>query len=213
MHSPNGLQWACRCWRRFWVPKAAGPAIVTILVDMVITTLVHRAVTPGWHDGASAGRAVQNALRGGDQPHAWAIMGAPGVGPAIEFPSRWFKPWGCWPIRPRPALFTIGAVLAAHRSWRGQARRTPCIDGGAGGGGVKSRFAPAVGAADRCRCGSDRRSTVAFALTVLVLLAAAQRQQRLAAGRALYADNGRIARIILVSTAAAFYVAGAGFMT
>jgi malonate transporter len=68
---PTPASWACRCWWRCWA-RSAGPAIVTIVVDMVITSSLCIALSR--LDGAGAhgvGVACARAPQGhGHQPHA-----------------------------------------------------------------------------------------------------------------------------------------------
>jgi len=186
---------------------AAGPAIVTILVDLLFTSSVcialSRLSAAGTH---GAGIAVRNALKGvAANPMPWSIV-LGGVSSALGL-SLW-KPVdqtiGLLADSASPvALFTIGAVLA--RSQMQSRAATPLAD-----------YVPialiklivhpllvlAVGiAAIDLGVPLDR-----FALTVIVLVAALPSASNVAMlAERFDADNGRVARIILVSTALAFF--------
>ncbi len=186
---------------------AAGPAIVTILVDLLFTSslciALSRLSTAGTH-GASI--AARNALKGvAANPMPWSIV-LGGVSSALGL-SLW-KPVdqtiGLLADSASPvALFTIGAVLA--RSQMQSRAATPLAD-----------YVPialiklivhpllvlAVGvAAIDLGVPLDR-----FALTVIVLVAALPSASNVAMlAERFDADNGRVARIILVSTALSFF--------
>jgi len=186
---------------------AAGPAIVTILVDLLFTSslciALSRLSAAGTH---GAGIAVRNALKGvAANPMPWSIV-LGGVSSALGL-SLW-KPVdqtiGLLADSASPvALFTIGAVLA--RSQMQSRAATPLAD-----------YVPialiklivhpllvlAVGiAAIDLGVPLDR-----FALTVIVLVAALPSASNVAMlAERFDADNGRVARIILVSTALAFF--------
>ena len=186
---------------------AAGPAIVTILVDLLFTSslciALSRLSVAGTH---GAGVAVRNALKGvAANPMPWSIVFG-GVSSALGL-SLW-KPVeqtiGLLADSASPvALFTIGAVLA--RSQMQSRDATPLAD-----------YVPialiklivhpllvlAVGiAAIDVGVPLDR-----FALTVITLVAALPSASNVAMlAERFDADNGRVARIILVSTALAFF--------
>jgi len=186
---------------------AAGPAIVTILVDLLFTSslciALSRLSAAGTH---GAGIAVRNALKGvAANPMPWSIV-LGGVSSALGL-SLW-KPVdqtiGLLADSASPvALFTIGAVLA--RSQMQSRAATPLAD-----------YVPialiklivhpllvlAVGvAAIDLGVPLDR-----FALSVIVLVAALPSASNVAMlAERFDADNGRVARIILVSTALAFF--------
>ncbi len=186
---------------------AAGPAIVTILVDLLFTSslciALSRLSTAGTH---GAGVAVRNALKGvAANPMPWSIV-LGGVASALGL-ALW-KPVdqtiGLLADSASPvALFTIGAVLA--RSQMQSRDATPLAD-----------YVPialiklvvhpllvlAVGiAAIDLGVPLDR-----YALTVIVLVAALPSASNVAMlAERFGADNGRVARIILVSTALAFF--------
>ncbi len=187
-------------------PAASGPAICAITVDMFVTTTLCIALAEA-HGAAGhdARTAVRRILRGTlSNPMPWAI--ALGVvssvfdlhpaGPA-ETAVRMLAD-AASPV----ALFTIGAVL--WRAGQHAHTRTP-----------PARYVPvallklllhpllvlAVGTAAR-RLGAP---LPAFSLLVLTLVAALPSASNVAILAERYqADNGRIARIILTSTALAF---------
>jgi len=191
-------------------PPAAGPAILTILIDLVFTSslciALSRLDTAGEHGAAVAGR---KALRGAAaNPMPWAIA----LG-AVSSAS------GLVPFRPVAAtlglladaaspvaLFTIGAVLA----------RSQLVGAAQEHGPLAARdFVPmavaellvhpllvlAAGLAARGLGAPLDRST----LTAMVLVAALPSASNVSLlAERFGADTGRIARIILLTTAAAF---------
>ena len=195
---------------------SAGPAIATILVDMLLTTSLCVALSR--LDGAGidgAKRAAKQALgRVMGNPMPWAIlMGAFASGFDIKL-------WG--PIDQTVALladaaspvalFTIGAVLA--RSQMQSAHPMPL-----------SHYMPAAVLKlivhPLLVLGGGLLAQVAglpldpFALTCIVLVAALPSASNVSLlAERFGADNGRIARIILVTTVAAFltFSAAVAFM-
>ncbi len=191
-------------------PVAAGPTIVTIVVDMVITTSLCIALSR--LDGADehgASKAVKNALKGVvANPMPWAILlGAVASAVSLQLPAPVAKTLGLLADSASPvALFTIGAVLARSQmlTAQGQAQALHWRD-----------YLPVavfklflhpllvllVGAS-AIQLGVPLNP---FALTVLVLIAALPSASNVSMlAERFGADNGRIARIILVTTAAAF---------
>jgi predicted permease len=194
-------------------PKAAGPAIVTILVDMVITTSLCIALSRlGSHGGSggSAGVAARNALKGvATNPMPWSILlGAVVSALQLDFPKPVVQTVGLLADAASPvALFTIGAVLARSQmlAQTGEAHPVHWMEV-VPVAAIKLFLHPLlvllVGAgAIQMGVSLDR-----FALTVLVLLSALPSASNVSLlAERFGADNGRIARIILVSTAAAFF--------
>ena len=187
--------------------KAAGPAIVTIVVDLVVTSslciALSRLDTAGSH---GAGVAAKNALKGvAKNPMPWAILGGAAASAfELTLPQPVMQTVALLADAASPvALFTIGAVLA--RSQATTTRGTPVGD-----------YLPVVLiklvlhpvllllaglAAIRLGLPLDR-----FALTVVVLVAALPSASNVALlAERFGADNGRIARIILLSTVLAFF--------
>ena len=189
---------------------AAGPIIVTIVVDMVITTSLCIALSQ--LDGADEhGMAVagRKALKGVlVNPLPWAILlGAVASAVQFELPGPVSKTLGLLADAASPvALFTIGAVLARSQilSARHKHPPIPLVDY-LPVALIKLLLHPllvllAGGALKAIGLPLDR-----FALTVMVLIAALPSASNVSLlAERFGADNGRIARIILVSTAAAF---------
>jgi len=191
-------------------PAAAGPAILTMLVDMVITSSLCVALSR-LDEGEGHGReamidAGKKALKGvATNPMPWAILlGA--VASYVQFrlpgpveKTAWLLADAASPV----ALFTIGAVLA--RSQIQSSHPMPVSDY-LPVALMKLLLHPllvlAVGLAAR-RLGVPLDP---FALTVIVLVAALPSASNVSLlAERLGADNGRIARIILVTTVAAFF--------
>lgn len=190
--------------------QAAGPAIVTILIDLVITTSLCIALSR--LDGADehgVSKAATNALKGvATNPMPWAIL-LGGLTSALQFelPTPVMQTIGLLADAASPvALFTIGAVLArsqivAAREEHGPMPPRdylpvvaaklvlhPLLVFGVGSGAI------ALGLP------LDR-----FALGVMVLVAALPSASNVSLlSERFGADTGRIARIILLTTAAAF---------
>lgn len=189
---------------------AAGPIIVTIMVDMVITTSLCIALSQlGGADEHGASKAVKKALRGVlTNPMPWAIL-LGGVASFLEFqlPGPLHKTVGLLADAASPvALFTIGAVLARSQIVSKANNHPPIALGDyLPMAGLKLFLHPLlvllVGAgAVQLGVPLDR-----FALTVLVLVAALPSASNVSLlAERFGADNGRIALIILASTAAAF---------
>ena len=187
--------------------QAAGPAIVTISIDMVLTSSLCIALSR--LDGAGAqgaGRAARLALRGVvANTLPWSIvLGALASSFGVSLPGPVHATVGLLADAASPvALFTIGAVLA--RSKMNSAAPTPLADVAplvfiklvlhpllVGGVGL---------AAIAAGLPLDR-----FALTVVVLVAALPSASNVAMlAERFGAYNGRIARIILGSTMLAFF--------
>lgn len=191
-------------------PRAAGPAIVTIVIDLVITTSLCIALSRLGSGGGSAGQAAKNALKGvASNPMPWAIMtGALASWLAFELPAPLMKTVGLLADSASPvALFTIGAVLARSQmmALSGHAPAVPLSD-----------FVPVAlmklvlhpvlvllvgSAAIALGVPLDR-----FALAVIVLVAALPSASNVSLlAERFEANTGRIARIILVSTVLAFF--------
>jgi predicted permease len=189
---------------------AAGPAIVTIVIDMVITTSLCIALSR--LDGAGqqgVGQAAKNALLGVvKNPLPWAILlGTLFSAFQIELPGPVEKTVGLLGDAASPvALFTIGAVLArsqkiAHHEEHGPLTWKDYVPVAL----IKLFLHPILVLAVGLAVISMGVPIDAFALKVMVLVAALPSASNVAMlSERFGADNGRIARIILVSTAAAF---------
>lgn len=187
--------------------QAAGPAIVSIVVDLLVTSslciALSRLDAAGVH-GAEV--AAKKALQGvALNPMPWAILlGGLASAVGLGLPAPVQQTIGLLADAASPvALFTIGAVLA--RSQMNRTQRTPF-----------SHYVPVtfiklvvhpllvwlVGmGAIALGLPLDR-----FALTVVVLVAALPSASNVALlAERFGADNGRIARIILLSTVLAFF--------
>ena len=187
--------------------QAAGPAIATIVIDMLATSSLCIALSR--LDGADehgVARAARLALKGVlANPLPWAIaLGALASSLGFALPKPVMDTLSLLADAASPvALFTIGAVLA--RSQINSTSRTPygryvpvaliklivhpLLVGGVGLGAI------ALGL-----------RLERFALTVVVLVAALPSASNVAMlAERFGADNGRIARIILLSTVLAFF--------
>ncbi|MFM7027028.1 MAG: AEC family transporter [Limnohabitans sp.] len=189
---------------------AAGPAIVTITVDMVITTSLCLALSEmdaaDEHGAAVAARkALAGVLR---NPLPWAIvMGGVFSWLDLKLPAPVAKTIGLLGDAASPvALFSIGAVLArsqllVHEHPHGALRARDYLPVAAIKLIVHPLLVFSVGTAV-IRFGGRMDP---FALMVIVLVAALPSASNVSLlAERVGADNGRIARIILVSTALAF---------
>lgn len=187
-------------------PRSSGPVIVTIVIDLVITSSLCIALSRVGGAGAQGGRAaVVSALKGmAGNPMPWAIaLGALSSWFGLTLPGPLAQTVGLLAGAASPvALFTIGAVLA--RSQMSSADVSP-----------PGEYVPvalkklilhpllvfAVGhAAIALGMPLDR-----FALTVIVLVACLPSASNVSLlSERFGANTGRIARIILVSTALSF---------
>jgi predicted permease len=191
-------------------PPAAGPAILTIPIDLVITTslcvALSRLDSAGEHGAAEAAR---RALKGvALNPLPWAIIlgglsSALGVRPVAPVMNA----IGLLADAASPvALFTIGSVLARSQYVAAQEGRgpTPARDV------VPVALAKLLvhpllvfGAGHALR--ALGLALQPFTLMVLVLVAALPSASNVSLlAERFGADTGRIARIILLTTAAAF---------
>jgi len=189
---------------------AAGPVIGTLLVDLFMTSTLCLALAHGERDGAgddasSAGATATRALRAAlANPQPWAIaLGAVAAAAGLQLPTPAAQFVKMLADSASPvALFTIGAVL--WRAGRHAHTRTPVRDYLpvaliklvahpllVGGIGLAAR---AMGL-----------PVTSFGLTVLVLAAALPSASNVSLlAERFGADNGRVARIIMASTALAF---------
>jgi malonate transporter and related proteins len=190
--------------------SAAGPAIITIAVDLLITSSLCIALsTLDSADEHGASKALKNALKGvAMNPMPWAIVaGAVSSAIQLELPGPLEMTIGMLAEAASPvALFTIGTVLARSHilTAHGHAKALPWRD-----------YVPmavlklvvhpllvlVVGSA-AIHLGLPLSK---FALMVIVLVAALPSASNVAMlAEKFAADSGRIARIILVTTAASF---------
>lgn len=183
---------------------AAGPAIATILVDLIVTSSLCIACSQLASAQAHGARtAAANALKGVvSNPMPWAIIaGAASSALELALPAPLSQTIGLLADAAAPvALFTIGAVLA--RSTVSAA--SPASDA-LPIALAKLLLHPVlmllVGAA-AIRLGAPLDT---FSLTVMVLVAALPSASNVVMlAERFGADSGRIARILLISTSLAF---------
>ena len=199
--------------------QAAGTAIVTILVDLVVTTSLCIALSRLGALGTSAGaevervspaQAARNALRGvATNPMLWAILtGALASAFGLALPGPVDATLGLLADCASPvALFTIGAVLARSQimAKEGQAPTVPWSDV-LPVVAIKLLIHPLLVLAAGLLVQSTGAPLADPALTVMVLVAALPSASNVSMlAERFGANNGRIARIILVSTALAFF--------
>jgi hypothetical protein len=194
-------------------PSAVGPVIVLILVDMVVTSSLCIALSQLGSDdghGEGGGRAMmvaaRKALRGVvGNPMPWAILlGA--LASAVQFTlpapvekTVWLLADAASPV----ALFTIGAVLARSQI---QANHPMPLADYLPVALMKLLLHPVLVGLVGLAAIQLGVPLDPFSLTVMVLVAALPSASNVSLlAERLGADNGRIARIILVSTAAAFF--------
>lgn len=191
-------------------PAAAGPAIVTIVVDMVFTSSLCIALSR--LDGAdqhgfsrAAGKALKGVLV---NPMPWAILlGVVSSATRFALPQPVMQTVGLLADAASPvALFTIGAVLARSQAMAAEHPHGPLpVRDYVPVAVIKLLVHPVLVllvAAGAVRLGVPLDK---FALTVVVLVAALPSASNVSLlAERFGADTGRIARIILVSTAAAF---------
>ena len=187
--------------------QAAGPAILTLVIDMLVTSSLCIALSR--LDGADehgAARAARLALQGVlANPLPWSIaLGALASSAGFELPKPIMGTVSLLADAASPvALFTIGAVLA--RSQINSTSRTPAV-----------RYVPVALiklVVHPLLVGGMGLGAIAlglplerFTLTVLVLVAALPSASNVAMlAERFGADNGRIARIIMLSTVLAFF--------
>jgi predicted permease len=187
-------------------PRAAAPAIVALAIDMIVTSSLCIALSR--LDGANEhgiSRAVGNALKGMlTNPLPWSIaLGCLTAATGFELwaPARntvGMLADGASPV----ALFTIGAVLA-------RPPRAPVPGRGFGDVPLVVFYKLVVHPALVLGIGKLVQAVGVpldgFALTVLVLIAALPSASSIPMlAERFGADAGRIARIVLFATAAAF---------
>ncbi len=189
---------------------AAGPAIITIVIDMVITSSLCIALSR--LDGADEhgfSKAAKNALKGMlANPMPWSILlGALASAVSLTLPKPVAVTVGLLADAASPvALFTIGAVLA--RSQMNTPENThqaihyadylPVA-------GIKLFIHPLLVLLVAVSARQMGAPLDRFTLITLVLVAALPSASNVSMlAERFGANNGRIARIILVSTAMAF---------
>lgn len=190
--------------------SAAGPVILTMLVDMVITSSLCIALSR--LDGADqhgASKAARNALKGAaTNPLPWSILlGALASVSQFELPKPIMQTIGLLADAASPlALFTIGAVLARSQMLAKLQKHAPIpLRDYLPVAAIKLLLHPLLVLATGKAVIALGLPLSQFALTVMVLAAALPSASNVSLlAERFGADNGRIARIILLSTAAAF---------
>jgi predicted permease len=198
----------------FMGPQAAGPAIVTLVVDLVLVTSLCIALSRlGGADRHGAGRAALQALRGvAANPLPWAVLlgalasalGWQPVAPLLKTITLLAD--AASPV----ALFTMGAVLA--RSHLTSSARSANVAGAGlawreevGVVLLKLLVHPLLVASAGALLMAAGWGLSAQAVTVATLVAALPSASNVALlAERFGANTGRIARIILWSTALAF---------
>ena len=210
-------------------PTAAGPAITTILIDIFVTTSVCIAIAQAAGGSnrpedasAPAREALARALRGAaSNPLPWAVaLGAASGAAGVALPGPVDTIIRMLADAASPvALFTIGAVL-----WRsGQAARggAPAVDRGDESGerlpevaswasvapvaAIKLLVHPLLVFSFGLAALALGARLAPFDLMVMTLVAALPSASNVSLlAERYHADAGRVARIILASTAAAF---------
>jgi hypothetical protein len=184
-------------------PRASGPVIVTITIDLIITTSLCIALSRIGQGGS--GTALRHALAGVlRNPLPWAILlGALASGAGLSLPAPVSGTIDLLAGAASPvALFTIGAVLArSHMNASGPTQWADIVPVAM----AKLLLHPLlVFALGRAAIGAGVPLDP-FAWKVLVLVACLPCASNVALLTERFgADTGRIARIILVSTALSF---------
>jgi malonate transporter len=190
-------------------PAAAGPTILTMLVDMVVTSSLCVALSRLDEGRGQGGRAMavaaRKALRGvAGNPLPWSILlGAAASALDWQLPAPLEKTvWLLADAASPVALFTIGAVLARSQI---QASHPMPLSDYVPVALLKLVVHPLLvwGAGWLAmRGGAPLDAATLGVMTLVAALPSASNVSLLA--ERMGADNGRIARIILVTTAAAF---------
>lgn len=192
--------------------QAAGPAIITIVIDLVITSSLCIALSR--LDGADEhgfSKAAKNALKGMlTNPMPWSILlGTLASAISLTLPKPVAVTLGLLADAASPvALFTIGAVLARSQmnshemkpheqiAWTDY---VPVV-------AIKLFIHPLLVLLVGLSAKQLGAPLDTFTLTVIVLVAALPSASNVSLlAERLGANNGRIARIILLSTALAFF--------
>jgi malonate transporter and related proteins len=186
--------------------KAAGPAIITIVIDMVITSSLCIALSR--LDGADEhgfSKAAKNALKGMlANPMPWSILlGTLASAISLTLPKPLAVTVGLLADSASPvALFTIGAVLArSQMNTQEQVSYAAYLPVAA----IKLFLHPLLVLLVAVSAKQMGVPLEKFTLIVMVLVAALPSASNVSMlAERFGANNGRIARIILVSTALAF---------
>jgi malonate transporter and related proteins len=187
-------------------PRAAGPAIITIVIDMVITSSLCIALSK--LDGAEEhgfSKAAKNALKGVfANPMPWSILlGALASAVSLTLPKPVAVTVGLLADAASPvALFTIGAVLARSQM---NSHEKIALSEYLPVAAIKLFIHPLLVLLVAITAKQLGVPLEKFTLTVMVLVAALPSASNVSLlAERFGANNGRIAHIILVSTALAF---------
>ncbi len=190
---------------------AAGPTILTMAIDMLVITSLCIALSR--LDGADqhgAAKALKSALKGVlSNPMPWAIvLGALASMLSLQLPGPLARVVGMLADAASPvALFTIGAVLARSQMLAASGHApAPLLRDYLPVALFKLFLHPLLVLLLGATLIGLGLPLSRFALLVLVLVAALPSASNVSLlAERFEADNGRVARIILVSTAAAFF--------
>ncbi len=187
--------------------QAVGPAIVTIVVDLLVTSSLCIALSRlDSADSHGVKVAAQKALKGvALNPMPWAIvLGAVSSGMDLTLPAPVMQTVALLADAASPvALFTIGAVLA--RSQMNSVENIPLKDY-VPVALIKLVLHPLLVALVGLSAIQLGVPLQPLALTVIVLVAALPSASNVSLlAERFGANNGRIARIILMSTVLAFF--------
>ena len=196
--------------------QAAGPVIVTLVLDLVLASSLCIALSRLDSTGLQGAEvAALKALRGvATNPMPWSILlGALASGTGWQLPAPLMQTVNLLADAASPvALFTIGAVLARSQiesleSLEGLARgQAVAVRDWAGVVAIKLVLHPLLVGGLGWAAIQAGLALDPFTLTVAVLVAALPSASNVSLlAERFGADNGRIARIILWSTAIAFF--------
>ena len=189
--------------------KAAGPAIITIVIDMVITSSLCIALSR--LDGADKhgfSKAAKTALKGMlSNPMPWSILlGTLASAISLTLPKPVAVTLGLLADAASPvALFTIGAVLARSQMNSHELHEQISWSDYVPVAAIKLFVHPILVLLVALSAKQLGAPLDTFTLTVLVLIATLPSASNVSLlAERFGANNGRIARIILISTALAF---------
>jgi predicted permease len=193
--------------------QAAGPVIVTLVLDLVLASSLCIALSRLDSTGLQGAEvAALKALRGvATNPMPWSILlGALASGTGWQLAAPLMQTVNLLADAASPvALFTIGAVLARSQmeSLEGLARgQAVAVRDWAGVVAIKLVLHPLLVGGLGWAAIQAGLALDPFTLTVAVLVAALPSASNVSLlAERFGADNGRIARIILWSTAIAFF--------
>jgi malonate transporter len=185
-------------------PRASGPVIVTIAIDLIVTSSLCIALSRLGQGGS--GMALRHALAGVlRNPLPWAIvLGALASAMGVRLPAPVSGTIGLLSAAASPvALFTIGAVLArSQMNASGTAAWREVVPVAM----AKLLLHPALVFAAGYLAMAAGAPLDPFAWKVLVLVACLPSASNVALLTERFgADTGRVARIILLSTMLSFF--------